>query len=266
MVIEFDLFLKLIIVTIVIHLIDTLSYSVRLNSVKSGNFALSLSLFNLIVLISRTANMFQGPLIGLIIGMSIKNNYNPINEVRYVIGATTLGTLIGITLIPTFLKIFSKAVLKVEETGSIPSLVIQSLSIANIKLIAKTAVIPSKNMISNLRYKNIPQKLLLLNALITGIYTIGVLAAYYATIYAPAEKTMAIAASSGMINGIASILLTIFIDPKAAIITDEAYRGKREYGDVKTLVVMLIGTKLIGTLLGQLLLVPAARLIFYFYK
>lgn len=265
MILEVSLFEKLIVLTIIIHIIDTLAYSVRLNSVKSGNFALSLSLFNLIVLISRTANMLQGPLIGTMIDDSINIKYNPINEVRYVILATTAGTLIGIVLIPTFLRVFSKLVSKLEETGSIPSLVVQSLSIANIKRVAKNAVMPRKNMISDLRYKNIPKKLLLLNALITGIYTVGVLAAYYASIYAPGKR-LAIAASSGMINGIASILLTIFIDPKAAIITDEAFRGKREYGDVKTLVIMLIGTKLIGTLIGQLLLIPSAKFIVYFYK
>lgn len=265
MILGSDLFIKLIILTIIIHIIDTLSYAVRLNSVKSGNFALSLSLFNLIVLISRTANMFQGPLIGTMIDKSIKIKYNPINEIRYVILATSIGTLVGIILIPTFLKLFSKSVSKLEETGSIPNLVVQSLSIANIKSIAKNTVRPSKAMIKDLRYKNIPKKLLLLNAVITGIYAIGVLAAYYASIYAP-DKRLAISASSGMINGIASILLTIFIDPKVAIITDEAYRGKREYGDVKTLAIMLIGTKLIGTLIGQLLLIPSARFIVYFYK
>lgn len=209
--------------------------------------------------------MFQGPLIGTMIDNSIKINYDPINEVRYVILATSLGTLIGIGLIPTFLRVFSKSVSKLEEVGSIPNLVVQSLSIANIKRIAKSTVRPNKSMVNDLKYKNIPKKLLLVNALITGIYTIGVLAAYYASIYAP-DKRLAISASSGMINGIASILLTIFIDPRAAIITDEAYRGKREYGDVKTLVIMLIGTKFIGTLIGQLLLIPAARFIVLLYK
>ena len=36
---------ELIITTFVIHLVDTLSYAVRLNSVRSGQFALSVSLF-----------------------------------------------------------------------------------------------------------------------------------------------------------------------------------------------------------------------------
>lgn len=265
MVIDSGLLSKLVILTIMIHFVDTLSYSVRLNSVKSGNFALSTSLFNLIVLLSRTANTFQGPLIGLLIDKSIRLDYNPINEVRWVILATTGGTLLGIIFIPTFLKIFEKAVLRLEETGSVPGLVIQSLSMANIKRIAKSTIRPKKSMLQDLRYKNIPKRLLLLNALITGIYAIGVLSAYFASTYMP-ERRLAISASSGMINGVASILLTLFIDPKAALITDEAYRGKRQYGDVKALVLMLVGTKLIGTLIGQLLLVPSARILLYFYK
>lgn len=265
MVIQAQLFWGLIFLTIIIHFIDTLSYAVRLNSVKSGNFALSLSLFNLIALGSRTANLFQGPLIGQLIDKSIKASYDPIDYVRQVVFATTAGTLLGILFIPTFLRLFSKAIGRLEITGSVPGLVVQSLSLGNIKHIARSITKPSKRMLEGLKFKNIPIKLLLLNVLITGVYTIGVLSAYYSAIYVP-ENRLAASASSGMINGAASILLTLFIDPKAALITDEAYRGKREYGDVKALVVMLIGTKLIGTILGQLLLMPAAKLIAFFYS
>ncbi|GKU25529.1 lipid II flippase Amj family protein [Clostridium folliculivorans] len=258
-------YIILIVATILIHFIDTLSYSVRLNSVKSGNFALSTSLFNLIVLVSRTANTFQGPLIGYMIDDSIRSKYDPISNIRGVIFAASGGTILAIILIPTFLKLFEIGMKKLEVTGSIPSLVIQSLSISNIKRIARNTIKPKKSMIKNLRYKNIPKRLLLLNALITGVYTVGVLAANYASFMVP-YKANAIVQSSGLINGIASILLTLFIDPKSAIITDEAYRGKREYGDVKALVIMLIGTKLLGTLLGQLLLVPSAKLLALIYQ
>jgi hypothetical protein len=265
MILAQGLIFKLFVLTVLIHIVDTLSYSVRLNSVKSGNFALSLSLFNLIVLVARTANMFQAPLIGSLVDESIKINYNPIFEVREIVFATTIGTIFGIIAIPTFLQLFSKGVTRLEETGSVPSLVMQSLSLGNIKRIARSAVRPKRSMISELRFKNIPKRLLILNALITGVYTIGVLAAYYASIFVP-ENRLAASASSGMINGVASILLTLYVDPKAAIITDEAYRGKRKYGDVKALVIMLIATKLLGTLLGQILLIPSAELIAHFCK
>lgn len=265
MIIDTKVVVELFVLTGIIHMIDTLSYSVRLNSVKSGQFALSFSLFNLISLVSRTANVFQGPLVGSIVDKSINNSFDPIVYFRGVTLSATLGTLLGILLIPTFLNLFSKAVSRLEVTGSVPGIIIQALSINNIKRIAKGTKRPRRGMLQGIRYRNIPKRLILLSTVITGIYTIGVLAANYAAIFVP-DNRLAVANSSGMINGIASILLTLFVDPKAAIITDEAYRGKRQYGDVKTLVVMLIASKFAGTLLGQLFFIPAAKIIASFYS
>ena len=257
---------ELIILTFIIHLVDTFAYSVRLNSVKSGQVALSFSLFNLFVLVARTANMFQAPLIGIIIGSSIALGIDPLVDMRKVIIASTIGTAAGVLLIPTFLRVFEIAVRGLEVTGSVPSLVVQALHINNIKRIMRSATRPTPNMLERLRFRRIPKRLLVLNILVTGIYTIGVLAANYSAILVADEHRLAAAASSGMINGIATILLTLFIDPRSAIITDQALRGKRPYEDVKALVVLLISTKLAGTLLGQVLFLPAASLIASFYK
>lgn len=257
--------LQLLVLTFVIHLIDTLSYSVRLNSVKSGQFALSFSLFNLFVLVSRTANMFQAPLIGSIIGTSIALRIDPVHEMREVILASTIGTIVGIFLIPTFLRIFEVAVKRLEITGSVPSLVVEALQVNNVKRIFKSTARPSKTMLERLRYREIPKRLLIINSLVTGIYTIGVLAANYSAIFVNDQHRLAAAGSSGMINGLATILLTLFIDPKSAVITDQALRGDRPYDDVKALVVLLIATKLIGTVLGQILFLPAAKVIAHIY-
>ena len=121
-------------------------------------------------------------------------------------------------------------------------------------------------MLLNLRFREIPKRLLLLNVLITGVYTIGVLAAFYSATLVGPEHRLAAVASSGMINGGATILLSLFVDPKSAIITDQTLRGERPYGDVKALVILLIGTKLLGTLLGQVIFIPAANFIAYFYR
>lgn len=258
--------IELIIITAVIHLIDTLAYSVRLNSVKSGQYALSLSLFNVFVLISRTAYTLLSPLIGKLIGHSIANEYNPELELRLIILASTIGTILGILAIPTFLKVFGKAVSKLELTGSVPVVIIQALNLNSIKRIAKSATLPKKGMVNKWTLIDVPKTLLLLNTLITGVYTIGIFSAYYSATLVSSEKQLAIAASSGFITGVATILLTMFIDPKAAIVTDQALRGDRPYQDVKTLVVLLIGTKLLGTILGQLLFIPGAEFLAWIYK
>ncbi len=256
----------LIILTLIIHLIDTLAYSVRLNSVKSGKYALSISLFNIFVLVSRTANMFQAPLIGGLIGASIAANQDPLPDIRMVIFSSTVGTLLGIFFIPSFLKIFSKAVDKLEISGSVPSIVVESLKINTIKRIVKSTTGPRRRMLLSVRYKQIPKRFLLLNTVITAIYTTGVLSAYYAASFVSEEHRLAASASSGMINGVATILLTLLVDPQAAIITDQALRKKRPYGDVKALVILLIGTKFLGTVIAQILVLPAAKIIASFYN
>nr|WP_249365672.1 lipid II flippase Amj family protein [Cytobacillus citreus] len=252
--------------TFVIHLIDTLAYSVRLNSVQSGKYALSISLFNIFVLVSRTANMFQAPLIGTLIGISISKGIDPLQDIRLVIFSATVGTLVGVVFIPTFLKLFGKAVDRLETKGSVPAIVVEALSISNLKRIVKSTTKPKKKMFFRLRYREIPKRFLLLNTMITAIYTIGVMSAYYAAFFVEEEHRLAASASSGMINGVATILLTLLVDPKSAIITDQAIRNKRPYGDVKALVILLIGTKLLGTLIGQLLIYPAAKVIASFYS
>src|SRR6266508_801966 len=49
--------------TFIIHLIGTLAYSVRISATRTRRIAISLSLFNILVLVSRTSNSFQAPLL-----------------------------------------------------------------------------------------------------------------------------------------------------------------------------------------------------------
>ena len=48
--------------TTIIHTAETLSYAVRLAGVRLNKIAVALSLTGMIVLVSRTANMVQGPI------------------------------------------------------------------------------------------------------------------------------------------------------------------------------------------------------------
>ena len=49
--------------TFLITLIGTLAYSIRIVGVRTGKIALSFALFNIFVLLSRTANTIQGPML-----------------------------------------------------------------------------------------------------------------------------------------------------------------------------------------------------------
>jgi len=47
--------------TFIIHLIGTLAYAFRIAGIRTGHIAIAFSLFNILVLVSRTSNSFQGP-------------------------------------------------------------------------------------------------------------------------------------------------------------------------------------------------------------
>ncbi len=112
-------------------------------------------------------------------------------------------------------------------------------------------------------WKDIPIKLFCINMLITAIYTIGVLSALYAALLAPERATTAVMAS-GLINGAATILLIIFIDPKISILADDVVNQKGSYIGLKNASIMMVSSRLLGTLLAQVLFIPGAKYIAWF--
>ncbi|MGC7880221.1 lipid II flippase family protein [Desulforudis sp. 1190] len=89
---------------------------------------------------------------------------------------------------------------------------------------------------------------------------IGVLSALYAGALFPEFRGTAILLS-GIVNGIATVLIATVVDPTAARITDQAARGARPEKDVQIMVAYLTGTRFLGTIFAQALLLPAAELI-----
>lgn len=56
--------LMVLALTFLINLITTLSYSVRIVGIRTGRIAVSFALFNILVLVSRTAQWIPGPVTG----------------------------------------------------------------------------------------------------------------------------------------------------------------------------------------------------------
>nr|WP_312847073.1 DUF2837 family protein [Paenibacillus sp. SDF0028] len=61
-----------------IHLFETLSYAVRYAGVRTGRLAVALSLTGIIVLVSRTSNLLQGPMTGKIIDYAKQHPGRPV--------------------------------------------------------------------------------------------------------------------------------------------------------------------------------------------
>lgn len=251
--------------TLLIHAIETLSYAVRLSGVRTGKIAVSLSLFNIIAILSRTMYTFQAILTGSLVDKA--KNAHQLGQLKdqfhIILGSSSVGTLLGILFIPTFVALFSRVIVHFEVAGSVPRLIKNVATIQSLSYVKKHIRFPNLEMLSRLRIGGIPKRLLLLNTVITAIYTTGILSALYASVLAP-EFSSTAQTASGVINGFATVLLVLFVDPKVALLTEQIMQGNQDKKNIDKVVGILASSRLIGTLLAQLLLVPAAYLIKWF--
>ncbi|MDQ0273161.1 lipid II flippase Amj family protein [Cytobacillus purgationiresistens] len=245
---------------LLIHTIETLAYAVRLSGARVKLIASALSLFNSIVIISRMSNMIQQPFTGNLVDTAPEENllWFIENQYRILIGASTVGTMIGAILLPTFVAIFSRAIiLLVEEKGSIPALVKKAFIPYYIKRAFSLFRWPSLSFFKGIKRHHIPMRLFVINMIVTAVYTIGVLSALYAAVIAP-EYQMTAVMASGLINGVATILLSTLIDPKLSVLADSVTNGKGKYTYLKVASVTMVTSRLMGTIVAQLLFIPGA--------
>jgi len=249
------------VLTLIIHAVETLSYSIRLAGVRTGKLAVALSLTGMIVLLSRTSNLIQGPMMGGVIDQAKRDPGVSLEaQMHIMIAGASLGTLLAILLFPTAVRIAVKLIARLEVTGSLPRLVLDSVSFRSLKYAGRQFKLPTWEMISRLRVGGVPKRLLLLNMFVTGFYTVGVLSALYASFLSPGHSTAA-SMSSGLVNGVATILMTLLVDPQVALLTDRAMTGKASMASISKMYGWLMFSRFCGTWLAQLLLVPCTLLI-----
>jgi len=90
-----------------------------------------------------------------------------------------------------------------------------------------------------------------------ALWTVGVFAALYAGMLKP-ELRVTCANLSSVINGVATILMFALIDPQLSVMTDDVAERRVGEGAFRRAVTALVGARVAGTVLAQLLLVPAA--------
>lgn len=251
-----------LVLTFVINLISTLSYAVRIVGVRTGRVAISFALFNILVLISRTANGFQAPLLAKTVESDIKNGVAHNEELfRLIILSCSVGTIIGALLVPTFQRVLSKAVINFSQHRSIPKLILHGISKGGIIYFKDNLTMPNKENITGIKLdRDFPWKIFILNVIAVGILTIGVLSAVYASYSNPDYRTTA-SNLSAFINGFATIILFTFIDPYLSSMTDDVILGTCSQDTFKKHIVYTIIARLLGTLLAQALFLPASKIL-----
>src|ERR1043165_2210877 len=122
--------LVICLLTFVIHMVGTLAYAVRIAGIRTRRIAISFSLFNILALVSRTSNSFQGPFLAKRIESRLLGGAQPssmLADMRWLLAAATVATLVGALSIPTFQRLFSSAVRHFQANRSMPRLIARAL-------------------------------------------------------------------------------------------------------------------------------------------
>jgi hypothetical protein len=247
--------------TFMIHLTESIAYSLRLAGLRTMQIAISMSFVTSTLLISRLSNMFQAPLMGTMVDAAIIQG-TPDSLIlletgfRMIIFSAFLGAAMGAFCTPTALQLFPRAINRFLERGSLIYVMASAFKPRNVVRIVGSFRFPRLQSLKTISLKGLPKTFLIMNVMVAAIHCIGVLCALLAGAHLPEIRSTAIQLS-GIVNGIATVLFTIFVDPAGARITDQAAHGKRPLNDVKSVVFFMQMGKMLGTLVvAQLLLKP----------
>lgn len=250
----------LCIITALTFLLDTLAYSLRLVVYRNQQYTLTASTYNMISLVAKTVIVFQMPLLGVLLDVSINAKRDPLWDFRLILLWAAVGVAVSIVILPWFIPLFTRLVNRVSEDGSYGA-ALKSLW-RNRSRVKQALERQRKLKISRVEWGALWQQcsVLLLHGVITAIYAVGLLSAYYAAYLYPSHR-MSVAGFSGVVNGFATIMMTLVLEPRIAVTTDRVLKGETDYSHLKGIVMALVFSKMGGVLLAQVLLVPAAFLI-----
>ena len=247
--------------TFIIHIIGTLAYSVRIAGIRTRRIAVSLALFSILMLLSRTSNSFLGPFLAKRVETGIDQHVAAstlLLDFRWLLFSASLATIIGAILIPTFQRAFCRAVEHFQVHRSVPKLLLHAVFKGGLSYLTTSASLPKPANVTGLRQKSgVSVSMTAMNVIATALWTVGVFAALHAGVLDPSVRVTSSTLSS-IINGGATIMMAVFIDPHMSGMTDDVIEGKIEESQFRRAVVWLVGSRLAGTLIAQFLLVPSA--------
>ncbi|WIV18097.1 DUF2837 family protein [Paenibacillus polygoni] len=174
--------------TMIIHAADSMSYALRLGGMRTRRITIAISLSGMLLLLSRTSNMAQGPLLGSMIDSARESGGGSIQMgLHIIILAAAVGTMIAILFFPTTVRWSARMVVHLEKAGSIPAMMKSLFHFSKVKNAWSYVCLPRLSMMRQLVTGGLPRRLMLLNMIVTAIYTCGVLATLYAAYMNPQQ-------------------------------------------------------------------------------
>ncbi|OCC23350.1 hypothetical protein MB02_12030 [Croceicoccus estronivorus] len=249
--------------TFAIQLIGALAYAARIAGIRTGRIAMSFALFNVLVLLSRLSNGFLGPFLASRIESALAQGTGEhlLGDFRLVLLSATGATIAGTLLIPTAQRWFCSAIGQFQEHRSISRLLLHAFARGGVSYLRKTATAPHLTHIKDLtKPRGVSWQVIVLNVLAQALLTVGVIASLYAGYLYPEYRVTA-SQLSAIVNGLATLMLFILIDPQLSVMTDDVIAGKVSEPIFRRTIVWLSLSRIAGTVIAQLLFLPAAWLV-----
>ncbi|MBI3925070.1 MAG: DUF2837 family protein [Armatimonadetes bacterium] len=256
----------IVLLNVLFALMASTTYSSRVSAVVTRKVASALAIYNLFFLITRLAGQIYAPILGALSDHVVSSPTLHLGHLtvmfRWVLLGSAVGACLGWLLMPTFVEVYNRAIEQLnKKNGSVPAVIFASLNPRNWTTILSCLRRPSLFGLRAADYRRIPRGFILANVLVIAVHTVGVVAAIYAGANLDQELARTATLLSSVVNGIATITLSIVVDPMSALITDQTVKAERPTEDIYAMAVLLMGGMLLGTLLSQLILLPAAELI-----
>jgi hypothetical protein len=120
--------------------------------VRTRRIAVSFALFNVLVLVSRTSNSFQGLLAKRIEATLTNAGQNHLlTDFRWLLLSATVATIAGTITIPTFQRVFGRAVRHFQANRSIPKLLLRGFAKGGLTSIKDAVTLPSAAHLKEMR-------------------------------------------------------------------------------------------------------------------
>ncbi len=246
-------------------------YSSRVSAVTTGSMASALAVFNFFSLVARIGGQAAAPFIGAV---TDQLTHRPPHTAlppealakleffyRGLIGGSTIGCLLSVLMIPTFVRIYEVTIRNLQKEESLSAVLLKGLHPRNWSKYPRLLTAPWKQHVSRAALSRLPKGFLWANVIVLGFMTVGQLAAIYAGATFSPELARTTTLLSPLINGIATITLSILVDPTCARMVDQAGKGERALEDIETMTFWLAIGSVVGTAVSQLLFLPGAVLI-----
>lgn len=137
-----------------------------------------------------------------------------------------------------------------QDNRSVPRLLLHIFLKGGITQLKSVATLPTAANLTRIRSGNAISPMMIgLNAVSIALWTTGVFASLYAGYLNP-DLRVTSSTLSAVINGGATVMMVVFIDPQMSVMTDDVIEGRTTESHFRRAVVW-----------AQVMLVPAAMLI-----